>query len=127
MPERRRNTKTMTAADVRQRIEDVLGWVTRDGTRIIVRADEDPGTGKADGVDEPPFLPEVAAVVPIRDLWRLQALEAGRLDAFDAAAAIGERFRDVPGHELEREVTNAVAEVRAENRKLDKQAAVRTA
>lgn len=127
MPERNPKTEKMAAAEVRQRIGDVLGRVTRDRTRVIIRADESVEPGAMDGPDAPPFFPEIAAVVPIQDLWRLQALEAGRLELFDAIWAFGERFEDVPLEDLEREVAKAVAEVRAENRERERHAAARSA
>jgi hypothetical protein len=124
MPERKPKTEKLSATDVKQRIDDVLGRVTRDRTRAIVRADEPVPPGEFDGPNDPPFFPEIAAVVPIQDLWRLQALEAGRLESFDALAAFGRAFEDVPLEELEREISKAVAEVRQENR--ERRAAVTT-
>lgn len=127
MPERKPKTERLSATDAKQQIDDVLGRVTRDRTRVIVRADEPVPPGELDGPGAPPFFPEIAAVVPIQDLWRLQALEAGRLELFDAVWAFGERFEDIPLEELEREVAKAVAEVRAENRERERHAAARSA
>lgn len=127
MPERKPTTESLSATDAKRRIDDDLGRVAQDRTRVIVRADEPVPPGEFDEPDDPPFSPEVAAVVPIQDPWRLRALEAGRLEWFDALWAFGERFEDVPLEELEREVAQAVAEVRAENREREQHAAARTA
>lgn len=127
MPERKPKTEKLSAIDVTRRIGEVLDRVTRDRTRVIVRADEPVAPGEFDGPNDPPFFPEIAAVVPIQDLWRLQALEAGRLESFDAIWAFGEPFKDIPEEEIEREVAKAIAEVRAENRERKRHAAARTA
>lgn len=102
MPECEPKTEKLAASDVKQRIGDVPDRVTRDRPRAIVTADEPVPPGELDGSDAPPFIREIAAVIPIQDLRRLRALEAGRLEALDAIWAFGERFANVPEEEFER-------------------------
>lgn len=101
MREREPMTQIMKASDVRQQWSKLLNQVFRKESRVLVEKSGIP----------------VAAIVSAEDLKRLQQLEAQREEDFKALDATREAFKDVPDEELEREVTKAIAEVRAESRK----------
>jgi len=111
MPEPTATTQTVTAADAPRQWRDILDRVSHSTTRVIVEEDGIP----------------VAAVISADDLRRLTALDAERAEALAALTAFGERFKDVPEDEIEREVTRAIGEVRAENRNADNQAPAHSA
>ncbi len=90
---------TMSALEARRHWGDLFDRVARSETRVIVEQDGVP----------------VAALVSAEYLGRLTALDADRAAAIMAFATFGERFKDVPDEEIEREVSAALAEVRAEN------------
>jgi prevent-host-death family protein len=94
----------MSADDARASWDDILKKVARHEHRVLVQRG---------GI-------AVAAIVSADDLARLQRFEAERKRDFSVLYEIGDKFKNVPPQELEREVTKAVAEVRAENRQLQK-------
>lgn len=97
-------TKAVSAADACGQWDELLDEVSRQDTRLVVERDGKP----------------VAAVISARDLERFSIYEAQRERDFSVLFEIGEKFKDVPLEELEREVAKAVAEVRAENRRTKK-------
>jgi prevent-host-death family protein len=93
-------TQTMNATDVRQHWSQTLNQVARRQTRVLV---------------EKAGIP-VAAIVSADDLERLRRYDAERAADFAVIDRLRAAFQDVPDEELEREVTKAVAEARAERR-----------
>lgn len=100
MRERHPLTQTIEATDVRAQWSDVVNKVARKETRVLVEKSGIP----------------VAAIVSADDFERLKQLDAKRDALVAALEAAGDGFTDVPEEELEREVTQAIAEVRAEAR-----------
>lgn len=93
-------TETISATEARRHFASVINRVARKETRVLIEKSGVP----------------VAAIVSADDIARLDRLDAERDRDFQALAAVGEHFRDVPVEELEREVAKAVAEVRDEMR-----------
>jgi hypothetical protein len=58
----------------------------------------------------------VAAIISASDHKRLARLEAERNRDFAILDEMREAFKDVPPEEIEREVSRAISQVRAENR-----------
>ncbi len=100
MREREPMTQTMKASQARQEWSQVLNQVFRGKTRVIVEKSGIP----------------VAAIVSTEDLERLKQFEAQRAERFKVLEQIGAAFQDVPPAELEREVSQALHEVREEAR-----------
>jgi len=105
--ERQPLTQTIKATDVRARWSDVVNKVARKEARVLVEKSGIP----------------VAAIISADDFARLQQFDAERERDFAPLDRVGEAFTDVPAAELEREVSEALAEVRAE----DRRAAAKTA
>lgn len=106
MREREPMTQTMNATAVRQAWSKLLNQVFRRETRVIVEKSGIP----------------VAAIISAEDLERLNRLEEERrrdLAILDESQAA---FQDVPPEEVEREIAQAIAQVRAENRRKPKSA-----
>jgi len=104
IPERGPTAQTIKASDARQRFSELINKVFRRETRVIVEKSGIP----------------VAAIISAQDLELLNRLEAERQREFAILREIGEAFRDVKPEEIEREVSRAIAEARAENRKRQK-------
>ena len=100
MRERRPLTQVMKASEARQRWSEILNGGFRGNTRVVVEKSGIP----------------VAAVISAQDLERLNQLEAQREERFRVLDRMREAFKDVPPEEIEREVAQAIAEVRAERR-----------
>jgi prevent-host-death family protein len=100
MQTKQRETRTMSASDVRSNWSEVVEDVHREGGRVIVERSGIP----------------VVAVVSIEELRLLDRVWAARREQFRVIEEIWETFADVPQEELEREVEKAVAEARAELR-----------
>ncbi len=100
-------TQTLKASEVRQQFSSVVNHVARDEARVIV---------------EKNGLP-VAAIVPARDLRRLNELDERLAERRRIVEAVRAPFRGIPHEEIEREAERAWAEVRAEMRAERKQAA----
>ena len=98
-------TQVMKASDVRQQWSQLLNKVFTDKRRIIVEKSGIP----------------VAAVISAEDLERLTRLEEQRERNFAILDEIGEKFKDIPVQEIDREVSKALAQVRAENRRKTRQ------
>lgn len=90
--------ETMSVSQARQHLSDSLNRVYRGEARILVEKSGIP----------------VGAIVSPRDLEDIELLNAKRLRALEALKESQSAFADVPSNELEREVVNAVAEVKAE-------------
>jgi prevent-host-death family protein len=104
-------TQTMPISEVRAQLNNLVNQVYGKESRILVEKSGIP----------------VAAIVSPKDLARLERLDEERKRDFEALAVFSEAFRDVPIEELEQMVTEALAEVRAENRAHREQHAKRTA
>jgi hypothetical protein len=59
----------------------------------------------------------VAAIISVRDLERFERMEAARAERFRVIDELQRAFADVPEEELQREISRAIADVRAEDRK----------
>jgi prevent-host-death family protein len=101
MPEREPETQTITASEARAHWSHIINQVARRQTRVIVEKSGVP----------------VAAIVSAQDLERLNQLEEQHRRDFKALFESQAAFRDIPDEELEQEVNNAIAEVRAEQRR----------
>jgi prevent-host-death family protein len=93
-------TQTIEASDARQRWSDLLNQISRKETRVIVEQSGVP----------------VAAVISTDDLARLDHYDRERAARFKVLDDIGAAFHDTTPEEIEREVSRALAEVRAETR-----------
>jgi len=91
---------TLDVQSARERLDEIVERVRRDGDRVEIEAN-----GKT-----------AAAIVSIDDLSRLRQLDARREEAFAAIAKLSDAFADVPVEELERQVALALANVRARSR-----------
>ena len=100
-------THTMNVTTVRENWSKVVNAVFRRQQRVVL---------------EKAGIP-VAALVSPQDLERLRRYDAEREADFAVLDRIGAAFADVPDEELEREVTKAVAQARAELRAEREQAA----
>lgn len=94
-------TKVMKASDVRQQWSQLLNNAFRNQTRIIVEKSGIP----------------VAAIISAVDLERFSRLEEQRERNFAILDEIGEKFKAVPAEEIEQQVSKALGEVRAKNRR----------
>jgi prevent-host-death family protein len=93
-------TQTMKVTDVRERWSASINAVARKQTRIVL---------------EKAGIP-VAALVSAEDLERLRRYDAERAARFRVIDDLRQAFKAVPDEELEREIVQAIAEVRAERR-----------
>jgi len=110
MREREPITQTINATDARAQWSKLLNSVFRRKIRVIVEKSGVP----------------VAAIVSAQDLARWQRLEEDRARRFAAIDESRAAFLDVPDDELERELANALVEVREENRHQTSQPAAKT-
>jgi prevent-host-death family protein len=100
-------TQTMKASEARAQFSAVLNQVYRKQKRVVVEKSGIP----------------VAAIVSAEDLQALQRLEEQRSADFDVLFRIGDAFKGVPDAELAREVSAALTQVRAEQRRHEGQPA----
>ena len=91
-------TEVMNVSEARHQFSQLLNRVFRRQTRVIVEKHGIP----------------VAAIVSAQDLARLRRLDAERRERFGALEASWSVFEGVPVEEIEREVDQARARVRAE-------------
>jgi len=91
-------TQTIAASEARQQFSQLLNRVFRREMRVVIEKSGIP----------------VAAIVSADDLQRLRRYEGQRKEDFAVLDRMREAFKDVPAAEIEREVTRAIAEVRAE-------------
>ncbi len=101
MPRQQPETQTIKASEVRQQFSSVINHVARDEARVIV---------------EKNGLP-VAAIVPAKDLRRLEQIDADIAEGWKVVESMREAFRDVPDEEIERETQRIFAEMREESRR----------
>lgn len=94
-------TQAMKALEVRQQWGQLLDEVFAGKKRVLIEKSGVP----------------VAALVSAQDLARMVQLEGQRAERFTALDQSWEAFRDIPDAEVEKEVTKALAEVRAKNRR----------
>src|SRR2546430_1607894 len=91
--------QTVKVTDARQQFSQLLNSVYKERRRVMIEKSGIP----------------VAALISARDLERLDQLEEQRQRDFSVLDEIGEAFKNVPDDELDREITGALAQVRAEN------------
>lgn len=91
-------TQTIKASDARQQWSVLISEVFRKEKRVIVEEDGRP----------------VAAVISTDDLARLDSYDRQRAERFKILDEVGTAFRDVPPEEIEREVGQALDQVRAD-------------
>ncbi len=101
MREREPMTQTMKASQVRQEWSKLLKTVFRGKTRVVVEKSGIP----------------VAALISAEDLERLQQFEAQRAERFKVLEESGAVFQAEDPETIEREVAQAVAEVREDIRR----------
>jgi prevent-host-death family protein len=89
-------TRRMNVRRTRQELSQLLNQVYRQETRVGVEKSGIP----------------VAAIVSVRDLGRINALEREQSEDFRALDRIGEAFAEVNPEELEAEVGRALERVR---------------
>jgi prevent-host-death family protein len=100
MPDQQPMTETMKISDVKQQFNRLVNRVYRHETRVMVEKSGIP----------------VAGIVSADDLRRLDRLDRERAERFKILEEFGEAFKDVPADELEQEVAQALAAVRAARR-----------
>ena len=99
MQEQEPMTKTIKASVARQQFSQLLNDVFRKESRVVVEKSGIP----------------VAAIISASDFTRLARLEAERNKDFAILDEMQEAFKDVPAEEIEREVAQAINQVRKEN------------
>lgn len=92
--------ETLSLTEVEKRLYSIVERVSRQETRILV---EDNGV-------------PVAGIVSLQDVQRLERLDRERAESCKAIEAFAAGFADQSAEDIEREVTKAIAEVRAANR-----------
>ena len=97
--------QTLKASDVRSNWSQLLNKVFRNQTRVIVEKSGIP----------------IAAVISAEDLARFIQLEEQRKERFKILDRMRDAFKDVPVEEVEREVSKAIKEVRAQRRSTTRQ------
>lgn len=93
--------ETIAASQARQEWSTVLNKVFRQEARMLVEKSGVP----------------VAAIISVRDLERFERMEAARAERFRVIDELQSAFADVPEEELQREISRAITDVRAEDRK----------
>jgi prevent-host-death family protein len=101
MSERAPMTQTIKVSEARAQFSDLLNRVFRRQARVLVEKSGIP----------------VAAIVSAQDLERLTLMDAERQKDLAILDASQSAFADVPGEQVEREISKVIAEVRAENRR----------
>jgi prevent-host-death family protein len=96
----KRAVRNVEAAQVQRSFDDLLDEVNEQSTRVVVERD-----GKV-----------VAALISATDLERLEALDRRAAEGFRAIQEIWARNADLDPDEAERDIAEAVAEMRAEAR-----------
>jgi len=91
-------TQTVQASEARQHFSQLLTRVFRKETRVIVERSGIP----------------VAAIVSADDLDRLNRLDAERDERRRLLERLREPFKGIPSEQIERDVADLIAEVRAE-------------
>lgn len=91
-------TQFLDVGEVRKRWDELVDAASRNEQQVVLKRD-----GK-----------QIAALISVDDLARLRRYDTQREKDFAILHEIGERFKDLPDEEIEREVAKAVAEARAE-------------
>jgi PHD/YefM family antitoxin component YafN of YafNO toxin-antitoxin module len=91
-------TQSATISEVETELPRLIEAVARGDTRILIQRGAAP----------------VAALIGTGDLERLRRMDEEDREAWDILEAMRAPFRDVPPEEIEREVAQAIAEIRAE-------------
>ncbi|HSW97309.1 MAG TPA: type II toxin-antitoxin system prevent-host-death family antitoxin [Candidatus Saccharimonadales bacterium] len=89
-------TQVMKSSDVRMQWSQLLNKVFNGNTRVVVERRGIP----------------VAAVISVDDLKRFTLIEEQRNERFKALDKIRESFKDVSSEELEREINEAITQIR---------------
>jgi prevent-host-death family protein len=92
---------TMTVSQARQQFSETLNRVYRGEARVVVEKSGIP----------------VGAIVSLRDLEDVQHLARVKAQGWDAVRRLREAFADVPDDELEREIDNAISNVKSARRR----------
>ena len=108
-PQSEPQTESLEITEVENHLVSLVHDVARKQSRVLV---EEAGA-------------PVAAIVSLEDYRQLTRLDAQHAEDLQVVLEIQERFSDVPPDELEREIAQAVAEVRADM-KAEREAARRS-
>lgn len=98
---RKPELESLSVSQARQHFSETLNRVYRGEARVIVEKSGIP----------------VGAIVSPRDIKDLQRMDEDRLQGWEAVERLRKAFSDVPEDELEREIENAIAEVKAERKR----------
>ena len=98
-------TQTLNASDVRSNWSQLINKVFRNQSRLIVEKSGIP----------------VAAIIPMQDLARFTQLEEQRKERFKVIDRMREAFENIPDEEIEKKISKAINEVRAEKRPTTRQ------
>ncbi|MDP9238688.1 MAG: type II toxin-antitoxin system Phd/YefM family antitoxin [Chloroflexota bacterium] len=101
MQARKQGTQIVKASDARQQFSELVNKVFRRQTRVLIEKSGIP----------------VAALISAEDLEKLGRLEAERERDFAVVDEIASAFEDVTPGKLQRQVTQAIADVRSSKRK----------
>ena len=96
-----KSIQTVKVTDARQQFSELINRVYKERRRVVIEKSGIP----------------VAALISAQDLERFDQMEAQRRRDFAIIDEISAAFDDVPDDELEREVTKAIAAVRADDRR----------
>ena len=99
MQPRARQTQTLRASEARQRFSEVVDRVFRHEGRVLIEKSGIP----------------VAAIVPAKDLERLEQLDADLLQSLDLLARMREPFSGISEEQITRDVAETIADLRAED------------
>jgi PHD/YefM family antitoxin component YafN of YafNO toxin-antitoxin module len=91
-------TITVTIADLAERLDEMMERITGNETRVVIERDGTP----------------VAALIPAREMAWLARFEEQQAEREALLTRLGEPFKDIPPEQIEAEVAEVVAEVRAE-------------
>ena len=100
MDDKKRVRRTADVSEAGDLVKSVLGDVAQGQVRLVVQQD-----GK-----------DVAALVSAYDLERLEMLDRRAAEGWKAIQEIQARFSHMDPEEVERDIAEAIAEVRAEER-----------
>jgi PHD/YefM family antitoxin component YafN of YafNO toxin-antitoxin module len=98
--DRNRVRRTADVSEAGELVNTLLGEVARNQVRLVIQQD-----GK-----------EVAALVSAYDLERLEALDRRAAEGWKAIQEIWARNADIDPEEAERDIAEAIAEMRTERR-----------
>lgn len=99
--------ETMNVSETRKQLSEALNRVRRRETRVVVEKSGIP----------------VGALVSMDDLARLKSIDEDRARLLQSLAQTRKAFEGIPPEEIEAEIENAIAEVKAESRRKREQVA----